>query len=296
MNNVYLINKPPNLTSFDIVAKVRKHTQIKKTGHAGTLDPFATGLLIVCTGKFTRLVDFFHKYPKTYVSRFQLGISTDTDDITGNIIKENSISNISPNDIEILLKKHIGEHFQQPCAISAKKVNGKRLYDVNRNGEKVKAEPVKITIHNIKIINIELPFVDVEIACSTGTYIRGIARDLGQSLNVGGIVKTLERTSIGPYSLKNSISIEDEILIPLKHINILKDLDAITLLPDITKRLQRGNTVNFKDLVIENDLEQNGLIRLFSPFFKNLIAICEISSYDRKSYKIKAEKVFLNEI
>jgi len=296
MNNVYLINKPAKLTSFDVVAKVRKHTQIRKTGHAGTLDPFATGLLIVCTGKFTRLVDFFHTYPKTYISRFKLGVSSNTDDITGTIIEEKDYSNITEQQIISALKEMEGEIMQQPPAISAKRIRGKRLYDLNREKEQVKAKKVKVTIHNIKIININLPFVDVEISCGTGTYIRGIARDLGKSLNNCCLVETLERTSIGPYSLKNAISLDDFTLVPILHLDILSDLDAVTLIPDITKRLQRGNTIKIKDLAIDDFNGESKLLRLFSPHFKNLIAICKISSYYRDSYKIKAEKVFFNEI
>ncbi len=296
LNNVYLINKPESFTSFDIVAKVRKHTNIRKTGHAGTLDPFATGLLIVCTGKFTRLMDFFHQYPKTYESRFKLGESSDTDDITGTISNKMDYSSIKESEIINSLKEMEGEILQQPPSISAKRVNGKRLYKANRNGEKLEAKPVSVTIHKIEIKNISLPFVDVEITCGTGTYIRSIARDLGEKLGNYCLCETLKRTKIGPYCLDNSIEITDDILTPIDHLEILPELDAITLTEDITKKLLKGNTVKTHDVKIDLTPKNEKIVRLFSPYFKNFIAICKISSYDKDNYNIKAIKVFNNEI
>jgi len=284
MNNVYLIDKPDGITSFEAVKKVRKKLSVKKAGHTGTLDPFATGLLIVCTGNFTRLSDYFHRYLKTYRAIFTLGQFRDSDDITGEIIEKFEIPSFSEEEIKKALEKFEGEIFQKPPYLSAKRINGKRLYRENRNERKIEPNPVKVFIKKIEIISINLPDIEVEITCGTGTYIRSIARDLGKNLNCGGYVSFLRRTAIGPYSVENACDLEN--FAPLPHIDILSDIEAVVLDEEKTKKILAGNEVFLAKYMSDTDY-----VRVFSPFFERFLALCKVEKTNN-GVIIKPEKVF----
>ena len=284
MNNVYLIDKPEGITSFDAVKEVRKKLSVKKAGHTGTLDPFATGLLIVCTGNFTRLADYFHRYLKTYRAIFTLGQFRDSDDITGEVIEEFEIPSFSEEEIKKALKKFEGEIFQKPPHISAKRINGKRLYRENRNERKIEPNPVKVFIKKIEIVSVNLPDIEVEITCGTGTYIRSIARDLGKNLNCGGYVSFLRRTGIGPYSVERANNLENPV--PLSHIDILPDIEAVVLDMEKTKRILAGNEIFLAKYQSDTDY-----IRVFSSFFNQLLALCKVEKKN-DGVIIKPEKVF----
>ncbi len=284
MNNVYLIDKPEGLTSFDIVKAVRKKTGIKKVGHTGTLDPFATGLLIICTGNFTRLADYFHLYLKTYQAVFVFGEFRDTDDITGRVIKRFDLKEISLNKIEEMLKSFEGEIEQLPPFISAKRINGERLYNLNRNERRVKPEKAKVFIKEIKILSYNFPEIRLEITCGTGTYIRSIARDLGEKLNVGCFVKALRRTLIGGYKVENATSVED--LTPISHRDILPEFDAVVPDRERLTKIFAGNEIFLSNFDIQSDKA-----RIFTPFFKELVSICSVKK-DKNGVILKPEKVF----
>lgn len=210
---VLLINKPLNWTSFDVVKKIRyfilKKYNLKKikVGHAGTLDPLATGLLIVCTGKFTKQISQIQNQEKTYTGIITLGGSTSSYDLETKINNNYKTSHITTKLIYQTTKKFIGEIDQAPPIFSAIKKNGERLYKKARRGEKVNIPSRKIFIRQFNIISIEKLNIHFEIKCNSGTYIRSIANDFGIELNSGGYLSKLCRTAIGEYTLSNCINI-----------------------------------------------------------------------------------------
>lgn len=212
---VILIDKPLEWTSFQAVNKVRwlikKSFGFKKikVGHAGTLDPLATGLLIICSGKFTKKIDTFQAQEKEYTGTFTLGATTPSYDLETEIDQNFDISEITSEQIHKATKQFIGEIQQQPPVFSALKKDGKRLYEFARNGEEVEIPFRKITISEFEITRIDLPNVDFRVVCSKGTYIRSLANDFGKALNNGAHLSALRRTKIGDFSVANAISISD---------------------------------------------------------------------------------------
>ena len=204
--NIY---KPKGFTSFDVVAVLRKITHIKQIGHTGTLDPFAEGVLPICIGKSTKLIEYLPD-DKEYVATIQFGANTDTYDIDGKIVKVFD-KKIIGTDVEHVLKDFEGEIEQFPPIYSAIKVNGKKLYDYAREGKEVEIKPRKVFISNIKLIyfNEENQSAQIHVACSKGTYIRSIAYDIGQKLNCGGYLKELVRTKAGMFIIENSLKLSD---------------------------------------------------------------------------------------
>lgn len=207
---VFLIDKPLDWTSFDVVNKIRwnlrKTYQLKKikVGHAGTLDPKATGLLIVCCGKMTKQIDLIQAQHKTYTGTIKLDATTPTYDLESEEDHHFSVEHLTEEKIHEATKQFVGKIDQIPPMHSAIKKDGKRLYEIARAGETIEIEPRKIEISSFKITRIELPFVDFEVACSKGTYIRSLAFDFGKSLQVGGYLTALCRTKIGDYALKDA--------------------------------------------------------------------------------------------
>ncbi len=216
---VLLINKPLEWTSFDVVRKIRNLIRIKKVGHAGTLDPLATGLLIVCTGKFTKRINEYMAQEKEYTGSFTLGATTPTYDLESEPVNFKPVEDISEEKIKGATQQFIGEIMQVPPAHSAIKVEGKRVYELARQGKEVKLEPRKITIKEFEITAIDpkgigLPVVYFRVVCSTGTYIRSLANDFGGALGCGAYLSGLCRTRIGDCRLEDAMTIgefEEEI-------------------------------------------------------------------------------------
>lgn len=202
-----LIDKPKKITSFDVIYKLRKITGIKKIGHAGTLDPLATGLLLCAIGRpATRQIDQFIKLDKTYQAKIKLGEISDTYDKEGQVTKI-ECNKIPQKEIAKILKKFQGQIKQVPPMFSAKKIKGQKLYDLARQGKTVKRPAQNIIIYNLKIIKYKFPYLDIEIKCSSGTYIRSLAHDFGQTLGCGALLADLKRTQIGQYSLKQAVKL-----------------------------------------------------------------------------------------
>jgi tRNA pseudouridine55 synthase len=204
-----LINKPLHWTSFDVVRKIRNVTRTKKVGHAGTLDPLATGLLIICTGRLTKKINDYMAQEKEYTGAFTLGATTPTYDLEskpGNFLPFESITE---GQIENVSKQFCGEIMQIPPAHSAIKKEGKRVYELARRGKEVKLDPRKIFIHEFQITKIELPAVEFRVVCSTGTYIRSLANDFGHALGCGAYLSSLCRTRIGEFKLEDALSVEE---------------------------------------------------------------------------------------
>ncbi|WP_336514484.1 tRNA pseudouridine(55) synthase TruB [Pollutibacter soli] len=204
-----LIDKPMRWTSFDVVKKIRILTGISKIGHAGTLDPLATGLLIVCTGKFTKKINEYMAQEKEYTGRIILGATTPTYDLESEPENFKSLEGITEEAIHSATKKFLGTIEQVPPIHSAIKKEGKPAYLMARKGQDVKLEPRKITISGFEITKIDLPVVEFKVTCSTGTYIRSLAFDFGNELGCGGYLGGLVRTRIGGYKLENAQSLTD---------------------------------------------------------------------------------------
>lgn len=206
---VLLINKPLEWTSFDVVQKLRNIIRVKKIGHAGTLDPLATGLLIICTGKFTKRINEFMSQEKEYTGTFTLGATTPTFDLESEPENFKPFIHLTDEEIQSATLKFKGEILQIPPAHSAIKIGGRRVYELARQGKEVKLEPRKITIKEFEITKIELPIVHFRVVCSTGTYIRSLASDFGESLECGAYMSSLCRTRIGDFLVKDAQTIED---------------------------------------------------------------------------------------
>ncbi len=203
-----LINKPLQWTSFDVVQKLRYLIKIKKIGHAGTLDPLATGLLIVCTGKFTKKINEYMAQEKEYTGTFTLGAVTPTYDLESEPENFKAFDHITTEEINAATLKFTGDIEQVPPAHSAIKVGGKRVYELARQGIEVKLEPRKVTIKEFEIVKIELPLIHFRVVCTTGTYIRSLAKDFGVALGCGAYLSSLCRTRIGEFSVKDAYTIE----------------------------------------------------------------------------------------
>ena len=209
-SGIVLVDKPVGLTSHDIVDFIRKKFRFKKVGHAGTLDPFATGLLIILLGKFTKRSVHFSNYDKEYQGRLCLGITTDTGDREGKVIQKKDLDSckIDKDGLREVFTSFKGEIQQIPPMYSAKKIKGKKLYELARAGIVLKREPKKVTIERIEVLDISIPFVNFSVKCSKGTYIRQLACDIGEKIGCGAHLVSLRRTKIGPLNVKKALPFE----------------------------------------------------------------------------------------
>jgi tRNA pseudouridine55 synthase len=205
---IILIDKPSGPTSFQVVNKVRKITGVKKVGHSGTLDPLASGLVIVCTGKKTKEMDRFINLDKTYTGIIRLGLSSPSMDTETECSEYPLPEDLDERKILNAWEKFLGEIEQTPPMYSAIKIKGKKLYNLARKGKSVERKPRKVFISKFDIEKVDLPDIYFHITCSKGTYIRAIADDLGKELNCGGVLYKLRREKIGEFNVKNALTIE----------------------------------------------------------------------------------------
>jgi tRNA pseudouridine55 synthase len=205
---ILFIDKPVKWTSFDVVSRVRGMFRVKKVGHAGTLDPNATGLLIICTGKKTKIIDEFSGMDKEYIATIELGSRTASFDAETEPIEVKEFSHISEDEIRAALAGFLGTQQQKPPMYSAVKHLGKPLYKYARKGREIERKPKEVTVTELEIMSIELPFVVFRIVCSKGTYIRSIADECGMKLGCGAYLKELRRTRIGDHHVRDAISVE----------------------------------------------------------------------------------------
>lgn len=206
MNRLFLINKECGETSFKTVARVRRKLNIKKAGHAGTLDQFASGLLLILTGRYTRLVEYFTDFDKVYRATFEFGKETETLDPEGHVIAEGKVPTLS--EIETALPSFLGKISQKPPHYSAVHVNGERAYRLALKGKEIEIPARQIEIFNWKIVRYEPPFLESEIHCSKGTYIRSLARDLGRACGSCAYVSELQRHSVAAFSIDKALSVD----------------------------------------------------------------------------------------
>lgn len=239
LNGFVIVDKTLGITSHDVVHKIRKICNTKKVGHAGTLDPEASGVLVVGLGKATRLLTYIVADNKTYQATIRLGQNTSTDDAQGEIMSENNCENITDQDISNCLLSFIGDIDQVPSSVSAIKVGGKKAYEIVRSGEKVELTPRRIHIsaidlHEIKRTN-NLIDLSVTVHCSSGTYIRALARDIGKKLNVGGHVTSLRRIQSGRYKITEALNLENLNIDKIKLISMAEV--AMELFPSVKVEL-----------------------------------------------------------
>ena len=262
MNGVLNIFKNKGMTSFDVVSRVRKIANEKKVGHTGTLDPEAEGVLPVCIGKGTKIIDFIMDSEKGYSVKFKLGIKTTTYDLEGEVLEERDTSSLTEKVVEETINSFKGEYSQVPPMFSALKKNGVRLYDLARKGIEVEREGRNIKIYNIENINIELPYVSMDVTCSKGTYIRSLCYDIGEKLNVFATMTELKRFKTSFFSENDSINIDDlnkenikEHLISIEE--ALKNYPEIYLTKGYDKLIINGVRVadkRFTKSIVENDI------------------------------------------
>jgi tRNA pseudouridine55 synthase len=204
-SGVLLVDKPDGPTSHDVVQRVRRALGVRRVGHTGTLDPFASGLLLVCVGRATRLAEYFHLLPKTYRAVVELGSATDTDDRTGRVVaRSDSWRGLTPDDVKTAAGGMVGEGKQRPPAFSAKKVGGRRAYDVAREGGAVELAPVTVSVLELEVEAVRDRTVELWTRVSTGTYVRALARDLGERLGCHAHLSDLRRTEVGPYRVEQA--------------------------------------------------------------------------------------------
>jgi tRNA pseudouridine55 synthase len=209
MEGVLLINKPVGPSSFDVVRTVRRLSGMKKIGHAGTLDPLASGLMVVALGRYTKLAGILTGANKTYKAVFRMGITTSTDDSEGEVLETKCVAHLQRQDIEDALKQFVGPIKQIPPQFSAIKINGKRAYALARAKQKVVLEARDVHIFAAKIEDCSLPEVSLHIDCSKGTYVRSLARDMGEQLQVGAIAQSIHRVRSGALMMEKAISLDD---------------------------------------------------------------------------------------
>lgn len=264
MTGILLIDKPADWTSNDVVQKLRGILHERRVGHAGTLDPMATGLLTVFIGRATRAVEFAEQDAKRYRAKLRLGITTDTQDSTGRILSENE-ANVTPADLEQVLARFRGEIRQTPPMYSAVKVNGERLYKLARRGENVERAERRITIHSLKLLGQEGDDWILDIRCSKGTYIRTLCHDIGETLGCGGCMSALRRTEAGCFTVEEAHTLEEtaraaddgcveKLLLPTDL--LFQNYPAWTVSAAAEKRIRNGNSIRIS--------EKSPILRLYS--------------------------------
>lgn len=267
MNGVINVYKPEGMTSFDVVRQVRKVCGTSKVGHTGTLDPLASGVLPICIGKGTKLVDYIMEGKKTYRAELKLGEVTDTYDREGKVIRENSCDHISEEEIKRVINSFEKEYSQIPPMYSAIKIDGKKLYDLARQGIEVERKGRNVVIYKVEILNINIPFVEFRVLCSKGTYIRSLCYDIGEALGCGSYMTKLEREATGTFNIENSININDlnrekldDSLISLE--DSLGDYPYIKVNEKFEKLLINGVSIMDKSFYKEH-IEDNKFYRVY---------------------------------
>jgi tRNA pseudouridine55 synthase len=264
LNGIIIIDKPGNISSARTVASVKKSINARKVGHAGTLDPFAEGVLVCCVNQATRLAGFLLHGKKKYVAVLKLGEETDTQDFTGTVISTGKPVDFSRETIQTVFKTFEGPIEQLPPVYSALKHRGVPLYKLARRGKPVQKPPRRVNIDKITILDIDLPFIRFEVSCSAGTYVRTLAADIGKALGCGGYLNALKRIESCGFTLDQAISLSDfqelagSVELPKQIINMtdaLPDMPAYMADADLTKKIRHGKMIATRDLIGHNSDE-----------------------------------------
>ncbi len=205
---IIVVNKPPGITSHDVVNFIRRKFQMRRVGHAGTLDPMATGILVILLGKSTKLFDRFVAFDKSYRATLRLGTKTTSADIMGQVLAQKPFGHVSRGEVEGAFEQFTGEIEQKPPMVSAVKHQGERLYKLAWQGKEVERTARKVRIDELKLLRFELPDVEFLMSCSKGTYVRQLAADVGEVLGCGACISQIERTKVGPFDISQAVTLE----------------------------------------------------------------------------------------
>ena len=254
MIGLLLVDKPAGMTSHDVVDHIRKAAHIRRVGHTGTLDPGATGLLILCVGKATRLSEHLTRMDKTYEGVMRLGVTTDSYDLDGKVVEENAVPALDAGQIQTVCNDFVGQIDQIPPMVSAVKVGGERLYKKARKGETVDRPARQVTVFEFSVSNYAPPEAQVRVRCTSGTYVRGLCHDVGQRLGCGAALAQLRRTAVGPHRVEDAAAVQEfetaqdveSRLIPL---SVALDLPEVTVQTASRASMISGNPLTGADLV-----------------------------------------------
>ncbi len=299
INGIVNIYKEKGYTSHDVVAVLRKVVGQKKIGHTGTLDPDATGVLPVCLGRATKVCELLTDHDKTYEALLLLGKTTDTQDISGEVLEERDPGDLTEEEVRSCIESFIGEYDQIPPMYSALKVNGKKLYELAREGKTVERKSRRVQIHGIRILEMNLPHVRMEVDCSKGTYIRTLCHDIGEKLQVGGCMEELERTKVGRFLKEDAVTLDEvrqkmeqgegaELFTPLDQ--IFAELPAVTVTDAKAWMSYNGNDLPERFLLEKEEWTDGQEVRVYDSR-KNFIGLYQYRTL-KKLFHIK--KMFLD--
>lgn len=299
INGIVNIYKEKGYTSHDVVAVLRKVVGQKKIGHTGTLDPDATGVLPVCLGRATKVCELLTDHDKTYEALLLLGKTTDTQDISGEVLEERGPGDLTEEEVRSCIESFIGEYDQIPPMYSALKVNGKKLYELAREGKTVERKSRRVQIHGIRILEMNLPHVRMEVDCSKGTYIRTLCHDIGEKLQVGGCMEELERTKVGRFLKEDAVTLDEvrqkmeqgegaELFTPLDQ--IFAELPAVTVTDAKAWMSYNGNDLPERFLLEKEEWTDGQEVRVYDSR-KNFIGLYQYRA-PKKLFHIK--KMFLD--
>lgn len=299
IHGILNIYKEKGYTSHDVVAKLRGIVGQKKIGHTGTLDPDAVGVLPVCLGKATKLCDMLTDKNKTYETVMLLGTVTDTQDTSGEIVAENDTSYLTEETVKNAIMSFVGDYMQIPPMYSALKVNGKKLYELAREGIEIERKARPVSILNIQIKEIDLPRVCMEVSCSKGTYIRTLCHDIGAKLGCGACMEQLIRTKVSQFEVEYSLTLQqvqklkltgrlEEFIVPIDE--MFSNYEAVTLKEEFMSLVYNGNVFFPKHLKQQIELVDGKMIRVYDEK-GNFIAIYK---FIKEKYLFKIEKMFFD--
>ena len=295
MNGILLVDKPSGMTSHDVVDRIRKAAQQRKVGHTGTLDPAATGLLIICLGAATRLSEHLTGMDKEYAGTIKFGITTDSYDADGTIQDESEVPAFSKDELIEYLTPYTGTIEQTPPMVSAVKVGGKRLYKLARKGEVVERPSREVTVSRFEIQHWESPTATFLMQCTTGTYVRSLCHDIGQDIGCGAILSSLRRTAVGMHRVEDSTPLDDfqtpeDVESKLLSMGSVLNMPSVTVTPQGLRMVLSGNQINPNQLT-EDAPDTPGLVQIKSRS-GDLVALADLEHKPSGTW-IQPRKVFV---
>ncbi len=301
-DGIILIDKDEGKTSFDAVKRIRRFLDVRKVGHAGTLDPFATGLLIVLLGQGTKLSPYLMMGDKVYLATLRLGIETDTQDLTGRVVSRNPVPELEPESIGKVASGFIGEIEQIPPLFSAVYHQGERAYELARRGIRVELQKRRVRIRSLEISSVALPDVTMMVTCSSGTYMRSLAADLGRELGTGAHLKSLRRLCSGPFHVKDALKLETLMHLPRENVfqeviippsEALPEMKEAMLDDRAAQRIRNGHQPVWEEIGAEEDSSPfpEGYMKLVEG--GELVAIAEVEHLQREARRsLRIMRVF----
>ena len=292
-NGVVIVDKPAGTSSARVLAEVKRICNAKKAGHAGTLDPFATGVLVCCLNQATRLAQFFLHDRKKYRGTLHLGVETDTQDLTGQVVAEKDVAPVTETDVRQVAGRFIGTIEQVPPAYSALKHKGTPLYRLARKGQPVQKPPREITIAQLTILEIAMPFVNFEVTCSAGTYIRTLCADMGRQLGCGGHLKSLQRLESSGFTIAEAVTLDDLARLAavdsldgqlISMAEALRGMPAVTVNRKLAGRIGHGQQVNRSDLTDSPGLEPESVFKVLDESGRLLAVMSSPQEGQRLNY------------